>query len=115
MTYIMDLVGSMGDQVHNLTLKKVSETDINKWGDVGHTDVEEEEITGVVEILSAERKEVSEGDFGSGDARVFVDSFQDGIVEGNIIVYQGKEYEIKEVMEMQIGHESHYEVRASRV
>jgi len=113
MGYIHDIVRSTGEE--KATLKKVTESNVNRWGDADES-VEETQVTAVIEVLSADAQEVAEGDFESGDVRAYVSSnFEDEISEGHILVYQGKEYQIDEVMKMEIGHESHLEVRAGRV
>jgi len=95
-------------------LKQVSESNVNKWGDADES-VSESEVTAVFELISGEAQEVAEGDFESGDLRAYIPSSYDNIKKGNVLVYQGKEYRIDEVLEMEIGHESHYEVRSARV
>jgi len=111
MSYIDDIVKSTGRE--RATLKVVNESDVNKWGDA-QEDVTEEKVTGVFELLSAEREEVSEGDFEAGDLRAYIPTNFDDIEEGNILVYQGKEYRIQDIMKMEIGSEGHLEVGASR-
>lgn len=115
MSYIYDLVNSAGDHADNVTLKKVSGGDVNKWGDRTGESTEEVEITAMVELLTGEAQEVAEGDFESGDIRAFIDDSESGISEGNVLVYQDKDYRIDEVLKIEVGHEAHYEVRASRV
>lgn len=115
MSYIYDLVNSMGGHSDDVTLKKVSESGVNKWGDVTEENVEEEEVTAVVEVMSGESEEVAEGDYQSGDIIAYIDSSQNGVSDGNIIVYQDKSYRIEEVLKQELGHESHLEARASTV
>jgi len=111
MSYIDDILKSTGEE--RATLKVVNESDVNKWGDAEES-VNEKQVSGVFELLSAEREEVSEGDFESGDLRAYIPTNFDDIEEGNILVYQGKEYRIQDIMRMQIGSEGHLEVGASR-
>jgi hypothetical protein len=111
MSYIKDIAKSVGDET--AVLKKVNEANVNKWGDAD-TNVVEKEITAVFELLSGEVEEVTEGDFETGDLRAFIPDDFDGVEEGNIIVYEEKDYKIQEVLLHKIGHESHYEVRASK-
>jgi len=113
MTYIEDIVKSTGEE--KATVKKVTESNVNRWGDAEES-VEETEVVAAFEVLSAQAEEVAEGDFESGDVRAYVSSdFESSISEGNILVYQGKEYQIDEVIKMEIGHNGHLEVRAGRV
>jgi len=111
MTYIDDILKSTGEE--RATLKVVNESDVNKWGDA-QENVTEKQVSGVFELLSAEREEVTEGDFESGDLRAYIPTNFDDIEEGNILVYQGKEYRIQDIMKMEIGNEGHLEVGASR-
>lgn len=115
MSYIRDAVKSAGGHSCDVTLKKVSESGVNKWGDATSENVEEEDITAMVEVLSGESEEVAEGDFETGDIVAYIDGGQSGVTDDNIIVYQGKEYRVEEVLKMEVGHESHLEARASRV
>lgn len=115
MNYIQDAVKSVGGHTDSVTLKKVSESGVNKWGDATDVSVEEEKVTAIVEVLSGESEEVAEGDFESGDIVAYIDDSQDGVSDDNIIVYQGKEYRVEEVLKMEVGHEAHFEARASRV
>lgn len=113
MGYIHDIVKSTGED--RAEVKKVNESNVNRWGDADES-VESTEVTAVIEVLSGQAEEVAEGDFQSGDIRAYVSTdFEDDISEGNIMVYQGKEYRIDEVMKMEIGHEAHIEVRAGKV
>jgi len=111
MSYIDDILKSTGQD--RATLKVVNESDVNKWGDA-QEDVDEVKVSGVFELLSAEREEVAEGDFESGDLRAYIPASFDSIEEGNILVYQGKEYRIQDIMKQEIGNEGHLEVGASR-
>lgn len=111
MTYIDDILKSVGKE--RATLKVVNESDVNKWGDA-QEDVTEKQVSGVFELLSAEREEVTEGDFESGDLRAYIPTSFDDIEEGNILVYQGKKYRIQDIMKMEIGNDGHLEVGASR-
>lgn len=111
MTYIDDLLKSTGEE--RATLKVVNESNVNKWGDAQES-VSETKVSGVFELLSAEREEVTEGDFESGDLRAYIPTGFENIEEGNILVYQGKEYRIQDIMEYEIGNEGHLEVGASR-
>lgn len=111
MTYIDDILKSTGEE--RATLKVVNESDVNKWGDAQES-VSEKQVSGVFELLSAEREEVAEGDFEAGDLRAYIPTSFDDIEEGNILVYQGKEYRIQDIMKMEIGSEGHLEVGASR-
>jgi len=112
MSYIHDILKSTGEE--RATLKVVEESDVNKWGDAQES-VTSEEVAGVFELLSAEREEVTEGDFESGDLRAYISTEYSNLVEeGNILVYQGKEYRIQDFMKHEIGHEGHIEVGASR-
>lgn len=115
MDYIYDAVNSAGGHADSVTLKKVSSSNVNKWGDATSESVETEEITAIVEVLTGEAEEVVEGDFETGDIVAYIDDSQDGVVDDNIIEHQGKEYRIEEVLKMEIGHEAHLEARASRV
>lgn len=111
MVYIDDIVKSTGEE--RATLKVVDQSDVNKWGDAQES-VSETKVSGVFELLSAEREEVTEGDFESGDLRAYIPTGFDDIEEGNILVYQGKEYRIQDVMRYEIGSQGHLEVGASR-
>lgn len=115
MSYIHDIVKSMGKHSESVTLKKVSKSNVNKWGDATSESVEEEDVTAVVEVMSGESEEVVEGKFETGDIKLFVDNNQSGVSDGNIFVYQGKDYRVEEVLDIEIGHDGHYEVLASRV
>jgi len=113
MTYIEDIIKSTGEE--RATVKKVTQSNVNKWGDAEES-VDETEVVAAFEVLSGQAEEVIEGDFESGDVRAYVSSdFEDAISEGNILVYQGKEYRVDEIIKMEVGHESHLEVRAGRV
>jgi len=113
MNYIDDILKSAGEE--HATLKNVDESNVNRWGDADES-VSESEISGVFEVLSGETQEVAEGDFESGDIRAYIPArYEDDISESDILVYQGKEYEVDEVMKMEVGHESHLEVHAERV
>lgn len=111
MSYIDSIVKSVGRE--RATIKVVDESDVNKWGDA-QEDVSETQVSGVFELLSTEREEVAEGDFESGDLRAYIPTGFDNIEEGNILVYQGKEYRVQTVMKHEIGNEGHFEVGASR-
>lgn len=112
MGYIEDIVRSTGEE--RATLKVVNQSNVNKWGDAEES-VSDTQVTGVFEVLSAEREEVAEGDFESGDLRAYIPtSFEEDIEEGNILVYQGKEYRIQDIIKNEIGHTGHLEVGASR-
>lgn len=111
MTYIDDILKSTGED--RATLKVVNQSDVNKWGDA-QENVTEKQVSGVFELLSANREEVAEGDFESGDLRAYIPTTFDDIEEGNILVYQGKEYRIQDIMRQEIGNEGHLEVGASR-
>lgn len=110
MSYIHDVVKSVGEE--RATVKKVDESNVNKWGDA-ETRERDEKLTGVFELVSAEREEVAEGDFESGDLRAYVPSYED-LSEGDILVYQGKEYRVQSIQRMEVGSESHFEIGASR-
>jgi len=112
--YINDLVRSMGDHVKNAELKEVNRSNVNRYGDADES-VESRELTGVFEVISGESSKVDEGRFDSGDLRAFVETGTEGVEQGNVIVYQGQEYRIMSVVEMEIGHDSHLEARAERV
>lgn len=111
MTYIDDILKSTGEE--KATLRVVDESNVNKWGDA-EEEVVERKVSGVFELLSAEREEVTEGDFESGDLRAYIPSDFDDIEEGNILVYQGKKYRIQDIMKHEIGNQGHLEVGASR-
>lgn len=111
MTYIDDVLKSTGRE--RATLKVVNESNVNKWGDA-EKEESKKKISGVFELLSAEREEVAEGDFESGDLRAYIPPDFSDIEEGNIIVYQGKNYRIQDVMKHEIGSKGHLEVGASR-
>lgn len=110
MTYIDDIVKSVGDEF--ATLKKVNSSDVNRWGDATDEDVDTVKIKAVYELISGELAENQEGDFRQGDLRAYIPEYFEGLDEGNILEYQDVEYEIDEVLEKRIGNESHYEVRA---
>lgn len=112
MTYIDDIIKSTGEE--RATIKKIDQSDVNRWGDADES-VDETEVSAVFEVLSAESQEVKEGDFESGDLRAYLPVDFDSIVEGNVLVYQDKEYRIDEVIKHEIGNEGHYEVTAGRV
>lgn len=112
MGYIDDIVKSVGDEY--ATLKKVNQSSVNKWGDATEEDVETVNIKAVYELVSGEVEEVAEGDFVQGDLRAFVPKYFNGLDEGNILEYQGTEYQIQEVLQKSVGHEKHYEVRATQ-
>lgn len=112
MTYIDDIIKSTGEE--RATLKEVTESNINKWGDADES-VSETEVSAVFEIISGQAEEVAEGDFEAGDLRAYIPNDFDKIEEGNVLVYQDKEYRIDEVLHHRIGNEGHYEVRAARV
>lgn len=110
MTYIDDIIKSTGDEY--ATLKKVNKSEVNKWGDAVEEDIEEVKVEAVFELISAEVEEVPEGDFRPGDLRAYIPLSYEDVDEGNILEYQGRDYEIDEVMKMEIGNQGHYEVRA---
>jgi len=110
MSYIEDIIKSTGEE--RALLKKVNSSNVNKWGDATSEDIEEVEVAAVFELLSSEAEEVAEGDFQQGDLKAYIPTHYNGIVNDNVLVYQDTSYKIDEVMKMQIGHESHYEVRA---
>lgn len=110
MSYIQDVVKSVGEE--RAKIKKVDESDVNKWGDAESTETGDE-LTGVFELVSAEREEVAEGDFEAGDLRAYVPSYEN-LSEGDILVYQGKDYRVQTIQEMEVGSESHFEIGASR-
>lgn len=109
MGYIDDIVKSTGQK--KATLKKVDSSQVNKWGDATREEVEEETISAVFELISEEVEEVVEGDYEAGDLKAYIPTYVE-IFEDDVLVYQGSEYVVDEVMEMRIGNEGHYEVRA---
>lgn len=112
MTYIDNLLKSTGEE--RATLKVVNESNVNKWGDA-EEEVSDVQIKGVFELLSAERQEVAEGDFESGDLRAYVPlCFEEDIEEGNILVYQDKKYRVQNTQRYEIGSKGHLEIGASR-
>lgn len=110
MSYIEDVIKSTGEE--RATLKKVDSSNVNKWGDATEEEVDEVTVSAVFELISAEAEEVAEGDFQQGDLRAYIPLHYDGVVNDNVLIYQGAEYTIDEVMKMEIGNEGHYEVRA---
>lgn len=112
MSYIDDIIRSTGDET--ATLKVVSSSNVNKWGDADES-VKKKTISAAFELLSGEAQEVAEGDFESGDLRAFVPESETDIEEGNRLEYQGKTYQIDEVLKQELGRKAHYEVRASKV
>lgn len=112
MKYIQDLIKSVGEE--RATLKRVQNSEVNRWGDAD-TEITETQVSAVFEIISAERNENVEGDFNSGDLRAYIPNTFDGVDEGNRLEYQGREYEIDEVIEYEIQSDGHYEVLARRV
>jgi|AKVG01.1.fsa_nt_gi hypothetical protein len=111
MSYIDDIVKSTGEE--RATLKVVEKSDINRYGDADES-VTEKKITGVFELLSDEREEVTEGNFDSGDLRAYIPAGFENIEEGNILVFQDKEYRIQDVQRYAVAGEGHIEVGASR-
>jgi hypothetical protein len=111
MSYIDDIVKSAGEE--RATLKVVEQSDVNRWGDADES-VSDTKVTGVFELLSDEREEVAEGDFDSGDLRAYIPAGFENIEEGNILVYQNKDYRIQDVQRHNISGEGHIEVGASR-
>jgi len=109
-SYIDDIVKSVGDEL--ATLKRVNSAKVNRWGDATEEDVETKKIKAVYDVVSGEVEEVEEGDFEQGDLRAYIPEYFAGLENGNILEYQDTEYEIDEVIEKRIGHESHYEVQA---
>jgi hypothetical protein len=106
----------MGDKIGEGTLKVVGEGRVNRFGDRPEEDVETRPLTGVFELVSGQKQEVDEGEFEDGDLRIYVEPDNgEGVETGNIVEYQGKEYRIEEVLEMEIGFDGHLEVRAVAV
>jgi len=115
LTYIADLVRSVGDKTRNAQLIEVDNQNVNRFGDVDQKDTETRDLTGVFEIISGEENDLEEGEFQSGELRGFVETYEEGIEEGNIVIYQDKEYRIMEVLKMEAGTDNHLEFRAERV
>lgn len=112
MSYINQINDAVGKK---MTLRRLSNDGVNKWGDVQNESVETHTITATPEVLSNESQEVQEGDFESGDLRVYVETDVSGIKQGNEIEYDGRIYEIEDVQKHPIGNEEHYEARCGQV
>lgn len=113
MGYLNSIKNAIGQ---DLTIKVVEDGEVNEWGDPVNETVTEEAVCGVVEPDNREVEEGVEGDFENKSLRAFFDSNDSNIVEGNVIVYDGKDYRIDEVNKYTLpGRGGHYEVRASQV
>lgn len=111
MSYIDRIIKSAGQE--RATLVVVDEVDVNRYGDADE-EVTERKVSGVFENVSASREEVEEGDFAQRDINAYIPADFEDIEEGNLLVYQGDEYEIQDVQRYNIGSQGHYEVGASR-
>lgn len=108
----MDAINKqLGEKV---TLKRFSSDGVNKWGDEVNETVEEETVKAVVEVISADTSEESEGDVKDGQLNVYVDDCVD-VSEGDVFVWQGDDYQVDEIEYKYLAGDGHYEVTALTV
>jgi len=111
MAYMPQINNSVG---RNITLKVVSDGEVNEWGDPINESVTEKTVCCVFQPEGREVEEGPEGDFSNEQIRAFFDVKEPGVSEGNIIVTEDREYRIDEVAKYVLpGRGGHYEVRAS--
>lgn len=107
MIIISDINAIIEDIGEDVTLRKISKSDPNKWGDSTESAIIKT-VKGHFQILSNEDDEVREGSFKTGDLQAFFKPTETNINRGNQIVYKGQDYEIVEVInEPDIAGESH--------
>jgi hypothetical protein len=111
-TYMGNILKRVGETVNIIQNLKSAP---DKYGDITTTEYGRY-VKGHIQVMTAEDQEVVEGSFKSGDLIGFFDSTTPYIVEGNIILYNTKRYQmIDVVLQPSLGGQAHYEVWARRI
>ena len=90
---------NIDDFGETITLRTVTKSDYNKWGDPTESTSDATSIKAVFNIITQDDKYNPEGIFKEGDVLFFFKGDQANVTRGNRIIYNSATYEIIEIFE----------------